>query len=256
MDAIIIPDDVYENRCRWCVHYQKQFPNLPIEKRLLFSHSGSKRPCRILGIAEFSKIQGECLSFCSVPMFGVCRYCEHYNSFCPNECMIDKPRDQRTVFSTQTYGQCQTNCYKVCEHYKASKFWKTHILKNACIGRAPINFEFDTWNGIDILRTNKEENEKYKLSAIDKTISNLKSQGIKYRRLDFQNTENLIIVSANIIIVTIYYSYGSERGIKIKENRDNFDRAIVFDDCISFVYNVSELVTLNLMPRAPGAAAC
>jgi hypothetical protein len=100
------------------------------------------------------------------------------------------------------------------------------------------------WADKEILEAiiNKQDtDDNYKRLAILETIEQIKKQGIKFRRLDFQDSENFVCATKNKIMVVIFYGYGGKRGIKLQERRSNFINTILFNDKICFCYDIKSL---------------
>lgn len=150
-----IPDDVYSTRCCYCKHRQAVTENKEIPDDKLFIHFwASQSPCQIIGIAQCGKVPGECLSFKPNPMFGICQYCAYTNSFCNGFCTAPGgPVNKRRVFlGWSSLGEYWSgHALFTCDRYQVSEFWKDLILRNALEGRAPTNFDPDTWEALERL---------------------------------------------------------------------------------------------------------
>lgn len=148
-----IPDDVFQNRCQYCHHGRPGAENLEIPNDKLFYHYWVKdSPCQIIGIAQCGKVQGECLSFAPNPMFGICLYCEFTNQFHDGYCTFPGgPKNKRRVFLGEN---CLAEYYRdhglsICDHYRPSSYWKDIIMRYTLEGRAPQNFDPDTWKPLE-----------------------------------------------------------------------------------------------------------
>ena len=97
-----IPDDVFENRCRWCRFYEPGRENIDVPEGRTFSNwSSQNAPCRIFGICGCNKIPGECTSFQPRAMFGICQYCQYSNHFRKDSGFCthpEGPENKRMVF--------------------------------------------------------------------------------------------------------------------------------------------------------------
>ena len=146
-----IPDDVFKNRCQWCIFYEGR-ENIDVPGNRIFSNWCSQNaPCRIFGICACNKVPGECLSFQPREMFGICRYCRYDNCFRKDSGFCTHPHgpiNKRMVFLTDQRDRdgywSQHSCY-TCDRYSVEPTWKDHILDNVKRGRAPQNFDPYTW---------------------------------------------------------------------------------------------------------------
>lgn len=147
-----IPDDVFMTRCRYCGHGQTGAENKEIPDDKLFIHFWAKQsPCGIIGIAECNKVKGECLDFKPVPMFGICEYCAFTNCFHHGFCTVPGgPVNKRRVFLgwSGLNGYYSDHALFTCDRYQVSARWEDMIIKNAVDGRAPANFDPNTWEAL------------------------------------------------------------------------------------------------------------
>lgn len=148
-----IPDDVFENRCRWCHHGRVENGNNAIPEDHLFSaRYHSILPCNIMGISQCDKIPGECLSFSVFWMFGICGTCYYNNSFHDGFCTrADGPENKRVVFLGSNYASdgYWTHYRSTCDKYKVEHSMKDRIMRNVLAGKAPANFDPDTWEPLE-----------------------------------------------------------------------------------------------------------
>lgn len=148
-----IQDDVYSARCQYCKHRQPGTENRDIPDDKLFIHFwASQSPCQIIGIAQCGKVPGECLSFAPNPMFGICQYCAWTNSFHSGFCTVPGgPKNKRRVFlGWGCLGEYWSeHALFTCDRYQVSECWEDLILRNAMEGRAPANFNPDTWEAVE-----------------------------------------------------------------------------------------------------------
>lgn len=150
-----IPDDVFETRCCYCFHGRPGAANEEIPDDKLFSHARTQdAPCQIIGISRCREVEGECLSFKPNPMFGICQYCEHSNQFLDGYCDAPGgPVNKRRVYlgwggTEKYYGD---HALFICDAYRAAEGWKDIILRFVAEGRAPANFDPETWEPVDRL---------------------------------------------------------------------------------------------------------
>ena len=79
-----IPADVWENRCRFCVHKHAE-ENQPVPMWAVYKPMYSHLiPCRILTVANLHERPGECMSFAPrMDCYGICETCIHNSIFAP-----------------------------------------------------------------------------------------------------------------------------------------------------------------------------
>lgn len=147
-----IPDDVYSTRCQFCHHRRLGAENKEIPDDKLFVYVWTKdAPCGIIGISKCDKVPGECLSFTPNPMYGICQYCEFNNPFHDGYCTFPSgPVNKRRVFLGWGGGGYQNDYWGehtlfTCDRYRTSEYWKDIIMREVLRGRAPANFDPDTW---------------------------------------------------------------------------------------------------------------
>ncbi len=227
--ARVIPDSVYHKRCRYCLHYQKQYLNNPVPEEQTFSRAGRMTPCRIFGIAEFSKTPGECLSFCPKVMFGICQYCKYHNSFDPQCCTKDNVNNRQQVYLG--YGEKSKYEYSVCDCYRVSSTWKPYILRNYYTGEAPANFDPDTWKPLSSAELSIDRETT--IAAINFTVLLYLKHGVKVRRTEFEN--NSVNWINDKISITLYYSKSFTRANA--ESCSDCKNVLFFNDCICILYD-------------------
>ena len=181
MSEVQIPEDVFEGRCRWCVHRQLD-ENKPFDKSMIYRSWYSKEnvPCRIYGIARCNDLPGECMSFAPNQIYGICKTCEYNNSFHEGYCTRDEQPNKRQVYighKAYTYkaDYWQTHELSTCDGYAPSHFWIDTMKQQAAEGKIPRNFDPETmkmiephqenqmaakWEEIDRLRKEEAEREK------------------------------------------------------------------------------------------------
>lgn len=103
--AYRIPDDVWENRCRFCVHKHAE-DNRPIPMdvihRPMYSHM---IPCRIMTVSRPNDKPGECMSFApKADTYGICETCKRNNIFADGFCLKKDHAEQRRVFFGESYS--------------------------------------------------------------------------------------------------------------------------------------------------------
>jgi len=146
-----IPDDVWEGRCRWCIHRvadeNKAFPKEHVWK----SFYDKDRPCRIMSICRPDEIEGECKNFAPNWIFGICMTCEHDNCLHGGFCFADEQPNYRQVYIGEGY---QNEAYygvhrlSTCDNYSPDPAWFDTMRRQAAEGKIPRNFNPETMKPI------------------------------------------------------------------------------------------------------------
>lgn len=151
MSDYVIPDDVWEGRCRWCIHRTAE-ENRKIPRAWIYQYRHDRdKPCRILGVAHPDEIPGECKSFAPNEIYGICATCEHDNSFHEGFCLHDGQPNKRQVYIGQGY---QNEAYwgvhrlSTCDAYTPDPAWFDTMRRQAAEGRIPRNFNPETMKPI------------------------------------------------------------------------------------------------------------
>lgn len=100
-----IPDDVWETRCRICIHRNAE-KNAPIPSSIVHKPYYEKMiPCRIMSVSRPNDMPGECMSFAPVHnLYGICATCRNSNCFLDGFCRKADHAEQRRVYYGQDYG--------------------------------------------------------------------------------------------------------------------------------------------------------
>ena len=100
-----IPDDVWENRCRICIHKNAE-KNAQIPISIVHKPYYEKLiPCRIMSVSKPNDMPGECMSFAPVHnLYGICETCRNSNYFLDGFCRKADHAEQRRVYYGQDYG--------------------------------------------------------------------------------------------------------------------------------------------------------
>lgn len=129
----MIPEDVWENRCRLCVH--KRGPE-NIHVPLWAVHKAQYEkiiPCRIMGISRPNEMTGECMSFAPrSDVYGICGTCRHNAcEFHEGFCFKEDHAPQRRVFYGTNYGGDKRKVdywgrhrLSVCDDYEPDQYVK------------------------------------------------------------------------------------------------------------------------------------
>lgn len=179
MDEIFIPEDVFENRCRWCRQGRTENGNPGIPKKHLFSARWHHTfPCNIMGIEQSDKVPGECLSFSPNYIYGICDTCLHSNMFSEGFCLrCDGPSNKRIVFLGVIHNgdDYWTHTRSTCDHYIVNPKLKDLILKDVLRGKSPANFDPDTWKPLEIIEGSQAAAQWQKLREEQKKRSDQKT---------------------------------------------------------------------------------
>lgn len=127
-----IPEDVWENRCRICVHKNAE-ENRPIPLWAVYKYQyDSVKPCKIMGIARMNDRPGECMSF--NPRFGtpgICESCRYSNQFFDGFCTKEDHAPQRRVYWGGDFGGDERkrdywgrHRFSVCDDYEMHSVFK------------------------------------------------------------------------------------------------------------------------------------
>ena len=128
--VFVIPDDVWENRCAYCVH-KNASENVRIPLWAVHKPQYEEIvPCRIMAIARTQDRPGECMSFSPrMTICGICETCRYNNIFHDGFCIKEDHSDQRRVFYGQDYGGDERNRdyygrhrLSVCDDYEPDAF--------------------------------------------------------------------------------------------------------------------------------------
>ena len=121
-----IPADVWEKRCRFCVH-RNAAENIPIPSWAVYRSQYSEViPCRIMALSKPNEKQGECMSFAPrISTYGICESCRNNNIFFDGFCTkADHAAQRRVCFGTDYGGDERKVDYyarhrlSVCDDYR------------------------------------------------------------------------------------------------------------------------------------------
>jgi hypothetical protein len=146
-----IPDDVWEGRCRWCVHRVAEQNKAFTQDMVWKSFYDKEKPCRIISICRADEIEGECGSFTPNHIYGICMTCKHDNYFHEGFCEAEERPNYRQVYIGQGY---QNEAYygghrlSTCDNYSPAPMWIDTMRRQAAEGRIPRNFNPETMKPI------------------------------------------------------------------------------------------------------------
>lgn len=139
-----IPDDVYQNRCPYCL----QFRNAPNEDTPLFTVHA---PCNVFSLPNLWEVKGECRCFVPYSIFGICNTCEH-KTWDERDCRIE-PVNRRAVYYSGDWlysRWCHT-----CDRYTLRHEIGEIIKEEAAQGKIPKNFDPDTFEPVGEFEQNE-----------------------------------------------------------------------------------------------------
>lgn len=157
-----IPDDIYNNRCKYCRHFIEGKENREIKDNEVNRNNNNPCVCKIQSIAQYKYQEhdkewrnfwyipyddGECRSF--TPNFGypVCYNCEYENSFMEESayCTIT-PKNRKVAVIGNNYGADYWNfAYMICDKWKMALCWRNNALENVARGKLPAAFDPNTF---------------------------------------------------------------------------------------------------------------
>lgn len=156
-----IPDSIYNNRCRYCIHFTG-LPNTvgELSTAQMFSNRDTT-PCRIVSIAEYCEQKilsykpfsctyevhtDECFSFS--PNYGypgICFSCRYFDIWRDEVNYCELPKDEIADRHPMLIGSnCNrkeitywTYAYHTCSKWQLSALWYDTAVKNTTEGRLP-----------------------------------------------------------------------------------------------------------------------
>ena len=160
-DTLKIPDQIFETRCRWCMHGNPDAGNKEIPAWWVFAPAHRvDLSCKVMSVSRPGRIaEGECETFAPHVMFGLCDSCRFNSMFNePTYCKLDDRKNYRPVFIGARYGD-HRKAYDVhrlctCDNYKASPYWADIMRRDAAAGKIPRNFDPDTMKPIGEMERN------------------------------------------------------------------------------------------------------
>lgn len=150
-DVIRIPDEIWEERCRWCVHRQTEKNRSVVRWETSTSRQdvSASVPCRILSIAGYDRIPGECVSFAPHDIYGLCMTCAHDRMFHRKEgfCELDERPNYRQVYLGIGYQNPEywgRHRLSTCDNYCPNSIHFDGMRRDAAEGKIPQNFDPET----------------------------------------------------------------------------------------------------------------
>lgn len=133
---ITIPDDIWEKRCRLCVHRSSNL-NWPFPVSCI--DRPGERPCRIIRFFRSEK-QGECINFMpNHDARGTCYSCKYNNQFFDGFCEKKNHAEQRRVYYAKDLGGDQKkrdywgrHIQSVCNDYTAWECLNGDYIETGC----------------------------------------------------------------------------------------------------------------------------
>lgn len=154
-EVIRIPDDVWENRCQWCKHRRTEENRDVMRWETGTSRQDIERtvPCRIMSIARFNLIPGECKCFAPHEIYGICMTCERNNIFNREHgfCYADERPNYRQIYIGEGYQDKEyygKHSLSTCDNYRPGTYYMETMRRLAAEGRIPKNFDPETMKPI------------------------------------------------------------------------------------------------------------
>ncbi len=152
-----IPDDVFDTRCRYCIHRKQGVENKDIPEDWLWKQwHRDDMPCEIFGISHFDQIPGECVDFYPNYIFGICLTCGFSNHFADGFCTRKEQPNKHKLYigcggfaaGTPRPAYWRDHVLSTCDAYCVAEFWVDIIRRQAAEGRIPRNFDPETMKPI------------------------------------------------------------------------------------------------------------
>ena len=175
-----IPDDILNNRCKFCKFYIDGKENRKIKHNEVYRYVDNPCVCKIQSIARY-KYQvhdedwrdvhyevyndGECRSF--TPNFGypICRDCEKYSPFYHTNdeenfgCRAE-PKGRHIAVLGNLYGNARDQYeYMVCEKWVMEPIHRHRAIERAAAGKLPQCFDPNTYRLLTPVGENKAAEE-------------------------------------------------------------------------------------------------
>lgn len=183
-----IPDDIYNNRCRYCLHFCAEGENRDFEPREVLSPR-IRSSCNILGVSSYGvqrknetngeyyyKVyeDGECRSF--APRWthpGICHSCRHHNTFREdtNYCMlpIEAQKNRRIAVILNDYGSdAHRSSGDVCDKWEYRSHIKDRAVDEAAKGLIPAIFDPKTFKLLNCQTMSQAAIEWAKIAEIER----------------------------------------------------------------------------------------
>ena len=153
-----IPNAIFENRCKYCMHYIEGKENREIKQNETYRNIDNPCVCKIQSIAGYKYQKhnkdwtdfwyvpyddGECRTF--APNFGypICNYCEHFAPFNKESeyCRIG-PKNRKTVVIGRCYdGEFWKYGFMICDKWKMHEIGRRYALERVAEGKLPQCFD-------------------------------------------------------------------------------------------------------------------
>ena len=173
-----IPIDIFENRCKYCMHFIEGIENREIKQNEVYRNIDNPCVCKIQSIAGYKYQEhnkdwtefwyvpyadGECRTF--APNFGypICKYCEYFAPFNKeSEYCRTEPKNRKTAVIGRCYdAEFWKYAFMVCDKWKMHEIGKKHALERVAKGKLPQCFSPVTFKLLKSTQENKVA-EKWK----------------------------------------------------------------------------------------------
>lgn len=197
-----IPDDIYENRCKYCRHHIIGKENREIKPHEVYLCSNNPCVCNIQSIARYNYqvhderyeryecvpyADGECRSFTPNMGFPICENCEYGNPFSKDtEYCLGKPKNRKVAVVGMSYGaEYWKYAYMVCDNWKMSIVDRRGALERVAQGKLPPCFDPKTFKLLKPTETNKAAEQWEKIIEVEKErLAQIEAERIEKEKTD------------------------------------------------------------------------
>ncbi|MEE0839055.1 MAG: hypothetical protein U0L72_00700 [Acutalibacteraceae bacterium] len=167
-----IPDDIYENRCRYCMHHIPEKENREIKSKEVYRNLDNPCVCKIQSIAQYKYQEhdkewrdfwyvpyedGECRSFTPNYGYPICHNCEYSNQFRrDSEYCTKEPKNRKVAVIGNNYGtEYWKFAYMICDKWKMDSLGRHKALERVAEGKLPQCFDPETYKLLNPTQENK-----------------------------------------------------------------------------------------------------